>query len=371
LDRWNPAYFARLRRFCREAERRGVVVELVMFSRMYTDERWRTSPLHPDNNRQGEAWRGMPFTGFIRGESRALLDRQRAMVRKIVTELRDVPNVYFEIANEPAARLIDSEDGRAIHAWHEAIAEEIASAEAQLPAGKRHLIAWNSDYGQGIGPTPRHVSVINFHYLQRLATALDEYSQDKPLGYDETRWIAHDRYPQYSNTMTPEAGRIEAWEFLLGGGAVYSNLNHAYQVEDPEGRRPESERFKRYLAVLKRFMESNAFQRMRQDRNVVTAGVPAGSTWRAITEPGKQYALYLHHSSSGERRRSYAPSERSLAVELALSLPPGSYHIEWVAPASGAVLRTDSLKAPAEGSVKLRPSPEHSADIALRIVSAR
>jgi hypothetical protein len=49
LDRWNPRYFDRLRNFCRAAEKREVVVELVMFTRMYTEELWRSSPLHPDN----------------------------------------------------------------------------------------------------------------------------------------------------------------------------------------------------------------------------------------------------------------------------------------------------------------------------------
>jgi hypothetical protein len=171
--------------------------------------------------------------------------------------------------------------------------------------------------------------------------------------------------------MTTEAGRIEAWEFLLGGGAVYSNLNHAFQVEDPEGRRPESERFKRYLAILKRFVEQHAFERMRQDRKVVTAGTPAESVWRAISEPGKQYAIYIHHSSHAEGRRSYLPSTRTIALELTLNLPRESYKIDWIAPASGAVLRTDSIEAPAEGSLKLRPSPEHSADIALRILPRR
>jgi len=57
LDRWNAAYFERLRKFLKAAEQRGVIVELVLFSRMYTEERWRVSPLHPDNNEEGAAWR--------------------------------------------------------------------------------------------------------------------------------------------------------------------------------------------------------------------------------------------------------------------------------------------------------------------------
>jgi hypothetical protein len=172
--------------------------------------------------------------------------------------------------------------------------------------------------------------------------------------------------------MTTTAGRVEAWEFLLGGGAVYSNLNHAYQVEDPAGRgRPESEQFKQYMAALKRFMEQYDFVRMRQDRTVVAAGVPEKSLWRAISEPGRQYAIYIHHSSYAEGRRSYAPSDRPATLDLEIDLPRGSYRVEWIAPATGAVMRSDLASNHPGGRLKLELSPQHTADIALRLKPAK
>ena len=369
LDRWNPAYFRRLKDFLRAAEERGVIVELVLFCRMYSDQLWRSSPLHPENSIAGDAWRGVKHTEFLTSANQALLARQKAVTRKIVTELRDVPNVYFELANEPSPERLDSDAARALHTWHEAIAAEIVDAESGLPAGKRHLIAWNFHHapGQGIGPIPKHVNVLNFHYLPRLAEALAEYGQNKPIGFDETRWIAHPRYPQYRNTMTVDAGRVEAWEFFAGGGAVYSNLNHAYQVEDPAGQRPESQAFKQQLAVLKRFLEQVDFVRMRQDRTVVASGA---ANWRAISEAGRRYAIYLHHSSIADGRRSYLPSERATTVDLVLDLPAGQYRIEWIQPSTGRVLRTD--QAPhTGGKLTLKRSPEHTADLALRIQGMR
>ena len=50
--------------------------------------------------------------------------------------------------------------------------------------------------------------------------------------------------------MTNDAGRVEAWEFLVGGGSVYSNLVTPTRVEDPRGKRPKSEEFKQYLEKL-------------------------------------------------------------------------------------------------------------------------
>lgn len=373
LDRWNPAYFARLKNFCQAAAARGVIIELVMFSRMYDDQRWRSSPLHPDNNGQGEAWRSVRFDRFLTPDNPDLLKRQKAVVRKIVTELRDVPNVYFEIANEPAQRTIRSEYAKATHAWHQAIADEIIAAEAALPTTRRHLIAYNTDYAtsEGVGPVPNGVSVVNFHYLNRLKPVLAAYDLNKPLGYDETRWVAHDRYPEYRNTMTPAAGRIEAWEFLVGGGAVYSNLNHAYQVDDPAGKRQESEEFKGYLRNLKKFLNRVNLPSMRQDRSVVVSGVdPAADHVSAISEAGKHYALYIHHSAGATELRSYKPDERLRRISLTLNITAGKYTAEWIRPTDLKLLGSE--KVDHRGSkLALKPSPEYTADIALRIARSQ
>ena len=40
LTKWDPAYFERLGDFVREADRRGVVVELVLFCPFYKDDMW-------------------------------------------------------------------------------------------------------------------------------------------------------------------------------------------------------------------------------------------------------------------------------------------------------------------------------------------
>ena len=53
LDRWDPAYFARLKDFVAKADARGIVVEVVMFSNWYG--KGTMSPLHPSNNVNGLA----------------------------------------------------------------------------------------------------------------------------------------------------------------------------------------------------------------------------------------------------------------------------------------------------------------------------
>jgi hypothetical protein len=374
LDRWNPVYFERLRDFLRQAEKRGVIVELVLFCLLYSDEHhWQTSPLHPGNNLQGNDWRGLHHRRFLTLDNKALVERQKAVTRRIVTELRDVPNVYFEIANEPAPAALDSDLARDNLAWHEAIIAEIVAAEASLAPTSRHLIAYNDHYnaGRGIGtiPKPEAVSILNVHYLPKLAEVLAEYGKGKALSLDETRWIAHPRFPEYRNTMKPVSGRLEAWEFIVGGGAVYDGLNYAYQVGNPAGDTPESNEFKRYLQSLAKFIGGFDLARMRQDRGVLAGGLPAGSFARAISEPGKQYAVYIHHSTYAEGRRFYQPGETPHQLDLMLDLPAGAFRVEWVRPADLAVLKTQNIEKHQGGTVRLEASPEHREDIALRIHS--
>ncbi len=53
LDRWNPEFFERLQRFLADASKRGIVVELTLFSCTYRDNIWALNPLRAENNLQG------------------------------------------------------------------------------------------------------------------------------------------------------------------------------------------------------------------------------------------------------------------------------------------------------------------------------
>jgi len=53
LTKWDETYVARLKDFIAQADRRGVVVELVFFCTMYDDKRWDASPMNARNNVNG------------------------------------------------------------------------------------------------------------------------------------------------------------------------------------------------------------------------------------------------------------------------------------------------------------------------------
>ena len=94
------------------------------------------------------------------------------------------------------------------------------------------------------------------------------------------------------------------------------------------------------------------------------SGVPDGAYCRAISEPGHQYALYLHHSTGG-RGGAYTVTPGKYKERLVLSLPTGSYRLDWVDPATGSVLRTETFAH--SGGERTLTTPEHSVDVALRL----
>jgi hypothetical protein len=72
---------------------------------------------------------------------------------------------------------------------------------------------------------------------------------------------------------------------------------------------------------------------------------------RALSEPGKQYAIYIHNGSK---------------CDLSLNLPAGKYSVEWVSTKAGGSKATEKIDH--KGGRILIQSPDYIEDIALKIV---
>ena len=123
LESWDEAYFERLKDFISEAGRREIVVELDLFSNFYDTIQWKLSPLNSINNING--------IGDIRDHKEILSLRhpeilavQEKMVRKIISELKDFDNLYYEICNEPYFG-----DTLALREWEVHMTSIVADAE--------------------------------------------------------------------------------------------------------------------------------------------------------------------------------------------------------------------------------------------------
>jgi hypothetical protein len=357
LGRWNDAYFARLRDFLREAGDRGIVVELTLFCPYYREDMWNLSPLNSRNNVNGVG--DLKRTEAFNLKDARLQQAQDEMVRKIVAELRGFDNVMFEICNEPYAfNTVTAE-------WERHIAGVIAQAEAALPPAQRHLITQNVSNGSKKVPDPDpRVSVFNFHYSRPPASVALNRDLNRPIGCNETGF----------DGQADAVYRVQGWEFLLAGGALYNNLDYSfapgredgtyvYPQQQPGGG---SATLRRHLRVLRDFMESIQFVRMSPASGVLLSGAPQGATALVLGAPGREYALYLHHGRARTGRGpKYEVDAAPLTAQLGLDLPAGSYRAEWIDTKTGGNIKRESFSH--SGGPRTLASPEYREDIALRV----
>ncbi|MFB3921349.1 MAG: hypothetical protein ACE145_06475 [Terriglobia bacterium] len=359
LDQWDAAYFARLKDFVAQAAERDIVVEICFFNGQYSDT-WPISPLYYENNIQGAG--RCDHEDFQTLKHPDLVRRQDDYVRKIIQEVNSYDNVILEICDEAMVGGTPIEDASA---WVGHFVELIQETERTLP--KKHLVAQQVEGPLG-GPydwsSNPGVAIIVAQYAYGRGwlggmQALDEkYGFNKPLEFNETNY-----YPLYSGDKVG-ASRVEAWEFIVGGGGSFNQLNGSYTAANPAGNTPDNTQVLTALRALKDFIYSFDFLKMRPDKRFVTGGVPAGAHCRAISERGRQYAFYLHHSA-GAGETAYTVTPGNYVENLVLDLPAGAYKAEWVDPASGNVIGADTLSH--QGGKRTLTTPKHSIDIALRI----
>jgi len=345
LTQWNPKYFERLRSFVTEAGKRGIVVEVTLFCTYYQDHMWKLSPWHANNN-VNKIGSGITNTQVLALKDAALTEVQSAFVRRIVDELKDFDNVYYELVNEPYFGGVTLE-------FQEQMSKVIGAT------GTKQMIAQNIANNHQLITKPNPlVSLFNFHYARPPLAVTENYHLNKAIGLDETG---------FDGTLD-FVYRIQAWDFLMAGGAHYNNLDYSFAVghEDGTFRVPGdqpgggSPALRAQLKTLHEFMRQFDFIRMKPDANIVAA--PA----RALSEPGKQYAIYVHHA---EIRGGYKPNVSVRTgrqqTTLSLALPPGNYTATWWDPKSGRKVHSESFSH--TGSGKSLQSPNYTEDISLAV----
>ncbi len=343
LSRWDDAYFQRLKDFVAQAGQRGIVVEMNLFCPMYEDAQWKVSPMNAVNNTGGIGKCGKHEV-YTLDKDKELLEVQEKMTRKIVEELNEFDNLYYEVCNEPYF-------GGVTMAWQHRIVDVIQETEKPLP--HKHLVSMNVANGsQKIEKPHPGVSIFNFHYASPPTALAQNYALNKVIGDNETgfKGTADDHY------------RMEAWEFLLAGGGLYNNLDYSFTVghEDGTFAYPKTQpgggnrNFRRQLKVLKEFLYGFDFVRMQPDTSILKSKLPEKTRFQALAEPGRQYAIYLH----GE-----------LPKELELAIAEGTYRVEWFNVLSGKRLYVGEIGTQGKEPVMLKGLPENR-ELAIRIVAS-
>jgi hypothetical protein len=189
------------------------------------------------------------------------------------------------------------------------------------------------------------VSLYNFHYSRPPDSVAMNYGLNLPIGNNETGF----------DGQADATYRIQGWEFLFAGGALYNNLDYSfaaghergdlrYSASTPGGG---SELLRRQLGFLKRFFHTLPFVRMAPDEGVVVAA-PDGASALALSAPGEVYAVYAHHGRivPDAKPRYRVDKTRQRDAKIVLNLPAGEYTLTWADPRSTATLPPQQLSHP-------------------------
>jgi hypothetical protein len=343
LTKWDPAYFHRLKDLVAQADRRGIAVEVVLFCFMYSNSQWALSPMNAANNVNGIGAVDDAHVHTL--DNPGLLAVQDALTRKIVSELRDFDNVYYEIINEPYA-----DPARPTpQAWQDHIASTIAATEAPLP--RKHLIAQNYANGS-VDPNPL-VSVLNFHYASPPTVVAQNYGLNRVIAFDETGWAG----------VSDDTYRHQAWDFMTAGGGVFDNLDFSFTVDDERGLHtlptpdaccPGSPTLRRQLGFLKGVLDGLPLAAMHPGDSVVQSATTGAST-RALIADGDAYAVYV---------TAAAPQR----TELALRIPRGTYRVRWLDPEATRTLTSRTIKHRGGTFIVQTPGDTDEAGLVIRRV---
>ena len=346
LTQWDAAYFSRLKDFVRFAAARGIVVEANLFSCFYSEKSWNTHPLNSRNNINGVgncAWD--EALGLKHGD---LLKFEEAYVRKVIEELREFDNVYYEICNEPYIGGVDMN-------WHAHMADLLAQAQQQERRPK--LISWNvaNNRARIDNPHPA-ISIFNFHYASPPITLAENFRLNRVLGDNETGFRGINNAPY----------RIEGWAFILSGGGLYNNLDYSFTAGHEDGSYvyPQAQPgggnalLRRQLRILGDFIRGFDFVKMAPDAGVIKTALTTNLTAHVLAQPGKAWAIYF-------RPANVKTQTVAVLGSVEVDLAAGRYRADWVSPLTGETVKSVRFHHRAGGQTL--EAPRFAEDIALRI----
>jgi len=398
LDKWNPAYFARFKDYVGKCAQHGVICEIVLFCHPYSRDKYDFFPCSNASNINDVGAGIADPWDFLALKDPTIVAFQERFVRKMVEELNDFDNLYYEICNEPSIPGDSPETSeKTVVEWQSHLARVLSEAEARLP--KRHLIAVNARQTVKVPAEPgepdlRHddehyfrnpdIDIVNYHYISAKAQATglrfrrlrsdlaeagliwhftrqrDEFH--KPIVFDETFSGVVGKAGAPSSPERYAVNRAEAWETILSGCAGYSNLDWSFTAADEtgtgkapigDGRTLDGRCLREWLCLFRDLLGHYDLAALVPAVGVLPETIP-GYGCAASTDDKGRYILYF----VDEGLYRFEPCPRR-ALTVSLSLPASTYSARAFDPKTGAT--TDLPGFASEGPCTLEV-PEFAED---------
>ncbi len=364
LNRWNPAYFARLKDYVAKCGKYGVICEIVLFCNPYNDRQYNWFPCSKMSNVNGVGKDLSERREFLTLEAPSIVKFQERFVRKIVTELNKFDNVYYEICNEPYGRTFPKEWKKKGDSWHAHLARFIRQIEKDLP--KQHLVAVNVPDSDALIKNP-NIHILNHHYPPAVRTWQFMRQRDhylKSLVFDEnfTGIVGSDSQRKRERYVI---NRAEGWLTILSGCAGFSNLDWTFTAANEtgsgkvtllDGRKIDGRPLRQWLDTFRKLLAQYD----------ITSLVPAvgvfpdrldGYGYAGMTDKKGKYIIYFVDENLFQVKSCKA---RSLAVTLVL--PAGKYNVQTFDPKTGKIVKLPTFQS--NGNAKLKV-PEFCEDVAV------
>jgi hypothetical protein len=294
LEQLNPEYFAYWRRVIEYAGERDMVVQLTIF------DSWHNKLEIVHENAPGRVW-GMRYDYYhgdnningIRANTperwhdpeHPVFDVQKAMVRAVIDELGDLPNIIFEISNENNTN----------KAWELALADYLT--EYQESKGQTPHLVMPRDL-----PNHDNAGAKRNEPGRAYAELIEKRALNQPL-------IADNDGGGHSG---PNVRRHKAWAALTAGAHISYFHPDISWVDDL--RSLNARLGMTYLGLTRKFLEDFSI-----DLRGMEPCAPYVSQGWCYGKPGQEYIVYLRNGGDVELRNL-----------------PGAFTASWFNPSNGA-----------------------------------
>jgi hypothetical protein len=379
LDRWNPEYFDRLHRFLDAASKRGIVVELTVFSNTYVDNIWALNPLRNENNKQHVG--SVEWEDYTSLKNPELVERQKSFARKIIEETGSYDNVYYEICNEPGGGVPGHSSPADVDAWQEEMARVMRQELQRL--GRPHLLSGQQafTYGEknlfGLDASfaGKTFDIVNDHPLPDTNFNGHVYDMgnfmSRELRLDQVAGFCKAAFPFPKPTVLDEDNaasmyrdvtgwtihRKRAWTALMSG-CHYDYIDFSITVGNESGTSASQRGIRTWMQHLSAFSRSVDFVNAKPDTGWI-AGYPAHLVVSGLSISGRDYVAYL----ADAREVTDASAGSAIEGSLTLSLPAGNYDVSLYSPVTGESSPAIQLKGSGRTDVAL---PSFHEDIVVR-----
>ena len=327
LDRFNEAYFKRLRERVEKAGELGIYVSVQFFDgwcQRYANkwsDPWPSHPYNVSNNINGvdadPDRTGKPLLFVL--DFPQVLEYQKAFIRKTIDTLNDLDNVLWEIINEAAM----PEHFAKIDKWHDYMVSYVKEYEASKP--KQHMVGKTA---AASGVENEYLFVSDADWITVEDNKTHDYRYNPPAA-DGRKIVIADTDHSWGHGGT----YIWAWKtFLSGMHPIFMDPWEPVPGRTIPGYPGTPELNRRDYAEWGRLRKNLGYILSYAERIDLNHCVP------------RKDVAYGHYCLAweGEQYLVYIPEDCQLRLNM--SYCEGEYDVEWFSPRTGEKVKCEPVK---------------------------